>query len=292
MSSLPNGLDFNEATASGIVAARLKDSDDRRLSETMTAIVKHLHGIVGELRPTREEMRAAISFLTDVGHACDDNRQEWVLLFDLLGVSTLVEDINSSRPRQATRNTVRGPFYRPDAPMLRNGASISLDGKGEMLTVRCHVVDLDGAPVANAKVETWQANAEGWFENQQPDLQPENNLRGVFTTDADGGFWYRSVKPRGYDVPHDGPVGKLLSSLGYPLRRPAHLHFQISAPGFQTVTTQVFDADDPDIGEDAVLGVRQDLIGKFNAAGGEGGRREWTLDFVFVMARARPKRTS
>lgn len=292
MSSLPNGLDFNEATASGVVAARLRDSDDRRLAEAMTSVVNHLHKIVSELRPSREELRAAITFLTDVGHACDDNRQEWVLLFDLLGVSALVEDINSSRPRNATRNTVRGPFYRPDAPVLENGASISLDGKGETLTVRGKVVDLDGVPVVGARVETWQANAEGWFENQQPDLQPEFNLRGVFTTDGNGAFSYRSVKPRGYDVPHDGPVGRLLTDLGYPLHRPAHLHFQITAPGFQTVTTQVFDAEDPHIGEDAILGVRRDLIGNFRPVGNAGTAPGWALDFTFVMARKRPRRAT
>jgi protocatechuate 3,4-dioxygenase beta subunit len=292
MSTVPKGVDFNEATAPSIVAARLKAARDERLSESMTAIVKHLHAVVAELRPTRDELRAVISFFTDVGHACDDHRQEWVLLFDLLGVSALVEEINSVRPPKATRNTVRGPFYRPDAPLLPLGASISLDGKGESLTVRGKVVDLDGAPVANATVETWQANAEGLFENQQPDLQPEFNLRGVFTTDSDGDFWYRSVKPEGYGVPCDGPVGELLAQLGYPLRRPAHLHFQISAPGFQTITTQVFDGKDPLLGEDAVLSVRPDLIGDFCIANSGNRNREWELDFTFVMARARRQESS
>ncbi|MEC9343038.1 MAG: 6-chlorohydroxyquinol-1,2-dioxygenase, partial [Pseudomonadota bacterium] len=177
--------------------------------------------------------------------------------------------------------------YRPDAPRVPLGGSISLDGKGEPLDVHGKVVDLDGLPVANATVETWQANAEGFFENQQPDLQPEFNLRGIFTTDARGEFHYRSVKPKGYGVPCDGPAGELLKQLGYPLHRPAHLHFQISAPGYQTITTQIFDGNDPLLGEDAILGVRPDLIGEFRPGNADGKPREWTLDFTFVMARAR-----
>lgn len=285
MSSLPKGVEFDEVSAPEIVAARLKAGHDERLSESITAIVKHLHALVVELRPTRDELRAVISFLTDVGHACDDRRQEWVLLFDLLGVSALAEEINTVRPAKATRNTVRGPFYRPDAPHLPLGASISLDGKGEPLTVRGKVLDLDGEPVANATVETWQANADGLFENQQPDLQPEFNLRGVFTTNDDGEFWYQSVMPNGYSVPCDGPAGQLLKQLGYPLHRPAHIHFQISAAGFQTITTQVFDGKDPLLAEDALLSVRPELIGEFAVTSSGDPERE--LEFTFVMARAR-----
>ncbi|PHP66705.1 6-chlorohydroxyquinol-1,2-dioxygenase [Zhengella mangrovi] len=292
MSSLRKGVDFNETTAPAIVTGRLKTARDERLSESLTAIVRHLHAVVAELRPSREELRSVIAFLTDVGHACDDHRQEWVLLFDLLGVSSLVEEINTVRPARATHNTVRGPFYRPDAPRLSLGASISLDGKGEPLVVRGKVVDLDGEPVANARVETWQANHEGLFENQQPDLQPEFNLRGIFSTNARGEFWYRSVKPKGYGVPSDGPAGQLLEQLGYPLRRPAHLHFQIAAPGFQTITTQVFDGNDPLLGEDALLSVRPDLIGTFRPVNDGTATPEWALDFTFTMARARRQEAS
>lgn len=279
-----DNLDFNERNASEVIAGRLRPGNDR-LGAAVSEIVSHIHAVVRDLRPTREELRDVVAFLTDVGHATDDHRQEWVLLLDVLGVSTLVETINSTRPPSATPNAVRGPFYRPDAPQLPLGASISLDAKGEPLTVNGIITDLDGKPVPGALLEIWQPNAEGIFENQQPDLQPEFNLRGTFVCDEQGAFIFRTVKPGGYSIPSDGPVGMLLQRLGYPLKRPAHLHFRVSAHGFQTIVTQIFDADDPSLTEDAILGVRRDLLGKFRRT--EAG--EWELEFPFVMARAKSR---
>ncbi|TPN89397.1 6-chlorohydroxyquinol-1,2-dioxygenase [Mesorhizobium sp. CU2] len=276
---------FSEANSAELVVERLKRHADGALPKFLVSLVEHLHLAVRETRPTAEDWRNAIKFLTEVGHASDAKRQEWVLLSDLLGVTALIEEINSRRPKGATPNTVRGPFYRADAPRLSLGANISLDGKGETLQVRGRVTDLDGGPVAHATVETWQANAQGFYENQQPDLQPEFNLRGVFQTGKDGGFHYRTVKPCGYAVPADGPVGQMLGGIGYPLRRPAHLHFIVRADGFETISTHVYDAGDPLLSEDALFGVKQELLGAF--------RREdvhWALDFTFVMVRARKER--
>lgn len=277
-----------EENSADIVARRIKAGDDAELSGALVKIVHCLHETVRELRPTARQLRAALEFLTEVGHASDDRRQEWVLLSDLLGVTQLVEEINARRPKGTTPNTARGPFYRPDAPQYAPGASISLDGVGEPLEVFGHVRDLDGRPVPGATVETWQANGHGHYENQEPDLQPEFNLRGVFRADDAGDFHFRSVRPAGYRVPDDGPVGKLLGRLGYPLRRPAHLHFIIGAPGFETVTTHVYDGADPHLGEDALLGVKPELVGDFRCRPGGAGAASWTLDFTFVMARARP----
>jgi protocatechuate 3,4-dioxygenase beta subunit len=277
---------FNEDNASEIVADRL-GRDGSRLAATLALFVRHLHGAVREARPTPADWRQAIRFLTEVGHASDDRRQEWILLSDLLGVTALVEEINAHRPKGATPNTPRGPFYRAAAPRYAAGASISLDGIGEPLAVKGRVSDLDGEPIVGATVETWQANGEGQYENQQPDRQPDFNLRGIFLTDDGGRFHYRSVKPAGYAVPSDGPVGQLLQSLGYPLRRPAHLQFMISAPGFDPVTTHVYDRSDPHVADDAVLGVRDELLGDFHAHRGTDGNRAWSLDFTFVMARSR-----
>jgi len=272
---------FSAENSAQLVAERLGSGGP--LPRTLAAVVAHLHAAVRETRPSVAEWRSAIAFLTEVGHASDEKRQEWVLLSDLLGVTALVEEINSRRPKGATPNTPRGPFYRPDAPRVALGGTISLDGVGEALEVRGSVQDLDGRPVAGARIETWQANGLGQFENQQPDLQPEFNLRGILTADAEGRFHYRTVKPAGYGVPEDGPVGQLLGRMGYPLRRPAHVHFMISAPGFETITTQVFDRCDPQIDSDAIFAVREDLIGDFRKV----GDGTWELEFAFVMARSR-----
>lgn len=277
---------FSERNSTEAVTDRLSAAKSRApkpLSDFAVRLVAHLHALVRETRPTRDDWRAAIAFLTEVGHATDERRQEWLLLSDLLGVSALVEEINARRPAGATPNTVRGPFYRPGAPELASGASLSLDGKGEPLAVGIRVQDLDGAPVAGAAVETWQANGEGWYENQQPDRQPEWNGRGMFRTGPDGCFAYRTVKPAGYGVPDDGPVGLLFKRLGLSLRRPAQLHFIVRAPGFETVTTEIFDRCDPDLGADALFGVRDALLGDFRRGPGTG----WTLDIAFVMARSR-----
>jgi protocatechuate 3,4-dioxygenase beta subunit len=277
---------FSEANSSEEFARRLSQSANEPLTKILAAVVTHLHDIVGELRPTPADWGKVIAFLTEVGHACDQHRQEWVLLSDLLGASALIEEINSRRPKAATPNTVRGPFFRADAPELALGSNISLDGVGELLEVSGQVRDLDGRPVANAEINTWQANAQGYYENQQPDLQPEFNLRGIFKADKDGCFHYRTVRPAGYSVPDDGPVGALMRKAGYPLRRPAHLHFMIKAPGFDTLTTHIFDASDPHLGEDAIFGVKPELVRAFERVEGAKGPH-WLLDFTFVLARAR-----
>ncbi len=282
-------LTFSEATSSQAFAERFSAGGESRLSELLVAAVTHVHELIKQFRPTQDEWRKLIALLTEVGHASDERRQEWVLLSDLIGASALVEEINSRRPRGATPNTIRGPFFRADAPEHRSGSSISLDGVGEPLVVSVRVEDLDGLPIEGAEVVTWQANAEGFYENQQPDLQPEHNLRGLFRTDAQGHFSYRSVVPAGYGVPADGPVGRMLSMTGYPLRRPANLHFVIRAKGFETITTHVYDAGDPHLHEDALFGVRPELIARFEPADVD-GRGAKAVNLTFVMIRARPGR--
>jgi len=278
---------FSEENSSEIVAGRLLKGENGALSRFLITVVDHLHSVVKEARPTRADWRGAINFLTEVGDASDEKRQEWVLLSDLLGITALVEEINARRPKGATSNTMRGPFYRADAPRLPLGADISLDGLGERLTARGKVVDLDGCALAGATVETWQANGQGLYENQQPDLQPEFNLRGVFTADEKGAFHYRTVRPGGYTVPDDGPVGRLLRAAGCPLRRPAHLSFMIRAKGFETLTTQVFDRAEAHLHKDPLFGVRPELIGDIRRDADDDGKLGWTLDFTFIMARAR-----
>ncbi len=246
-------------------------------------LLDHLYRVVEAVKPSPDDLRHMLDFLTELGQHSDTRRQEWVLLADILGVSTLVEDLSAARPAGATPNTLAGPFYRDDAPEMPDGADLSRDGKGQALAVTGRVTGMDGRAVAGARVEVWQANAEGRYENQEPDLQPEFNLRGRFRTDAEGRFAFRSVKPRGYRLPDDGPVGRLARQLGLTLERPAHLHFRVTAPGCQPLTTHVFDRDDPAIGRDALFGVKPELLGCFRREGSAEAPL-WTLDVAFVLA--------
>lgn len=283
----PAGSGFPGATSvqAEEFARRLATVEPSRLAAAAQASVGGLHALIAALRPSSDEFRLAIDFLTEVGHYADSRRQEWVLFADVLGVSALVEDQNSPRPPGATPNTVAGPFYRADVPMMPLGASISRDGKGEPLEVRGSVTALGGGAIGGARVEVWHANAEGVYENQEPDRQPEFNLRGCFRADADGGFRFASVKPRGYALPSDGPVGRLMTMLGLGLERPAHIHFRVSADGFETLTTHVFDRTDPAIDRDAIFAVKPELLADFRAVPVAGGTRRHALDVTFVLCR-------
>ncbi len=265
------------------LALRVGPQDRSRLAKAFLAIVGHVHDLVAELHPSNDELRAVIDFLTEVGHTADTRRQEWVLLSDVIGVSTRVEEINSPRPEGATPNTLPGPFYRADMPDLPDGANLSRDGIGEPLQVHLRLADLAGHPVPQAQVEVWQANAFGRYENQDPDLQPEFNLRGRLSSDSNGSVRFQTVKPRGYALPEDGPVGRLLRALDLRLERPAHLHFRVTAPGFQTLTTHIFDRNDPAIDRDALFGVRPELLADFRALPADAGQARHALDLCLVL---------
>lgn len=255
----------------------------RRLADALILTARHLHGLIAELRPSTEEFRHAVRFLTEIGHHTDRQRQEWVLLSDALGVSALVEELNNPRPLGATPNTVAGPFYRPDVPELPLGANLSRDGKGEMLRVRGRIVDTQGSALPGAMIEVWHANAAGIYENQQPDRQPEFNLRGRFRADAKGQFHFLTIKPAGYFLPLDGPVGRLMRALDCPLERPAHIHFRVTAEDHETLTTHVFDRADPAIGRDAIFGVKPELLADFRAIRASSGVPEHLLDLKLVL---------
>jgi hydroxyquinol 1,2-dioxygenase len=262
---------------------RLTTTGHSRLATAADAAVGGLHALVARLRPSSAEFQLAIDFLTEVGHSADARRQEWVLLADVLGVSSLIEDQNRPRPNGATPNTLAGPFDRPDAPETPLGASISRDHKGEPMEVEGRVVTLDGQAVSGARVEVWQANAEGLYENQEPDRQPEFNLRGRFQADTQGRFEFPTVKPKGYALPSNGPVGRLMLALGLGLERPAHVHFRVSADGFETLTTHIFDRSDPAISRDALFGVKPELMAEFRALPPHGKKRSHALDLNLVL---------
>jgi hydroxyquinol 1,2-dioxygenase len=282
---------FTEENSAEVVVGRNANAKDARLAEVMAVITRHLHEAVKEIEPTQEEWFEAIQFLTGVGHMCNDWRQEFILLSDVLGVSMLVDAINNRKPSGASESTVLGPFHVADAPELPMGSNICLDQKGEPMLVKGRILDIQDNPISGAKIDVWQANDEGFYDVQQKGIQPDFNLRGVFRTGPDGTYHFKGVKPRFYPIPDDGPVGKLLSRLGRHPYRPAHLHYILQANGFETLVTHIFDPDDPYIHSDAVFGVKESLLVNFeriddparvSEAGFDGPFVEVIHDFVLA----------
>jgi catechol 1,2-dioxygenase len=254
---------FSEERSGEVVAASFAGTPDDRLREIMTSLVQHLHAFVKDVDLTEPEWAAGIDFLTRVGQMCDATRQEAILLSDVLGVSMLVETINHRTGGQSTESTVLGPFHMVASPVKALGDDIALDGKGEPCLVTGRVIDDSGNPLPGASVDVWQANDEGFYDVQQPGVQPELNLRGMFTADANGEFWFRTIVPRYYPIPVDGPVGELITATGRHPFRPAHIHFIVSVPGHRTVTTHLFVDDSEYLDSDVVFGVKESLVRAF-----------------------------
>lgn len=272
---------FTEAHSAETVNGRIGPEASPRLRQIMEAVVNHLHALVKEVQLTPEEWETAIGFLTRTGQLCSDRRQEFILLSDTLGVSMLVDAINHRRPGKATENTVFGPFHVAGAPALPMGSRISRDGKGESCLFAGRVLDLDGRPIAGAVLDVWSDNADGFYDVQQPGVQPDWNNRGRFTTGPDGQYSFIGIRPVSYPIPDDGPVGQMLGALGRHPWRPAHMHFLVSAPGFDRLTTHVFVAGDTYLDSDAVFGVKTSLIADFKRTAT--GDAEWRCDFDFVL---------
>lgn len=274
---------FSEEGSAEAVNARMGDDINPRLAEVMSSLVRHLHAFAKEIDLKQDEWDLAIDFLTRTGQICSAERQEFILLSDTLGFSMLVDAINSRRPSGATENTVFGPFHVAEAPIRAMGDNICLDGKGETCLYEGRVVDVDGNPIEGATVDVWSDNADGYYDVQQPDIQPKFNNRGRFVTGADGAYRFIGIKPVAYPIPDDGPVGKMLSAMGRHPNRPAHLHFLITAPGYQKIVTHIFDGEDRWLSSDAVFGVKESLIAPFEPASGE---TRWHAPFDFVMVAA------
>ena len=216
-----------------------------------------------EVEPTFEEWERAVEFLAATGRMCDGQRQEFILLSDVLGVTMLVDAINHRKASEATESTVLGPFHMVESPPRELGDTIDLVATGDPCVVTGRVASLDGAPLAGAQVDVWQADDHGFYDVQQPGVQPPGNGRGLFTCDADGRFWFRTVTPSDYPIPTDGPVGRLLGASGRHPYRPAHIHLIVTAGGHLPVTTHVFVAGSPYLDSDAVFAVKQSLIRDF-----------------------------
>ncbi|MCZ2836714.1 dioxygenase family protein [Modestobacter sp. VKM Ac-2985] len=255
--------DIDEHTVTDAVVASFAGTSDARLREVLGALVRGLHTAIREVDPTLQEWEHAIDFLTRTGQTCDDVRQEFVLLSDVLGVSSLVENINHRKAGGATEATVLGPFHMTVSPPRSNGDSIDLVGGSEPCVVTGRVLSVSGAPVPGAEVDVWQADDHGFYDVQQPEVQPAGNGRGLFTTDDEGRFWFRTTVPAHYPIPTDGPVGELLAATDRPPYRPAHIHFIADAPGYVPVTTHIFVEGSPYLDADAVFAVKRSLVRDF-----------------------------
>ena len=280
----PAGAKHPYFTEDGSVAAvndRMGPDVDPRLREVLGSLVEHLHAFIKDIHLTQAEWELAVAFLTKTGQICSDERQEFILLSDTLGVSMLVDAINNRRPPGATENTVLGPFHVVNAPERKMGDTITLDGKGESCLFEGRVIDLHDNPIEGARLDVWSDNPDGYYDVQQPGIQPKWNNRGIFTTGADGAYRFIGIKPVSYPIPNDGPVGKMLDHLGRHPYRPAHLHYTITAPGFQKLVTHTFVGDDYYIESDAVFGVKKTLVAPFERL--DDSPTLWRSPFDFVM---------
>lgn len=243
------------------VLAEVARAKDPRTREILSAAVRHLHDFAREVRLTEEEFQMACAFVAQAGQLTNASHNEVVLASGSLGLSTLVCLLNNGN-NGATETTANmlGPFWRMGAPRMKNGETlVRSDTPGLPLFFNAHVRKHNGEPVAGADVDVWHTSGEGFYENQDP-AQADMNLRGMFTTNEEGRFWFRSVRPIGYPIPVNGPVGDLLRALGRHNLRPAHVHFMITKPGLKTHISQVYFSDDPNLETDVQFGVTEALI--------------------------------
>ena len=271
-------LNLNQDNITQAVIARFADTPDPRLKEIMTSLVQHLHAFARDVRLTEEEWLLGIDFLTRTGHITDEKRQEFILLSDVLGLSMLTVAMNNEKPAGCTESTVFGPFHVRGAPHYELGADVANGAKGIPCVVRGTVRGIDGEPVPGARLDVWQSDDDGLYDVQHKGLA-HAQARGVLTADTEGGFHFRSIVAVPYAIPHDGPVGEMLQATKRHPWRPAHLHFMIEAPGYETLVTHIFRSDSEYLDSDAVFGVRKSLV------------RDWVrrpdgsylLEFDFVL---------
>jgi protocatechuate 3,4-dioxygenase beta subunit len=252
-----------EAAVTPAVEKAMSATSDARLREVMAAMVRHTHAFIREVQPTEDEFELGMRFLVDLGHATTSLKNEVVLFADVIGVSTLVGLLNHPLTAGQTAAALLGPFWRAHAPSCELGENLARsETPGEPLFASGYVRDVHGNPIAGAKVDIWHASPVGLYENQDPE-QAEMNLRGVFTTDSEGRYHFRSVRPAGYPVPTDGPVGDLLRAQHRHPYRPAHIHFMITKPGYKTLITQVFADDADNLQTDVTFSVIQSIVAHF-----------------------------
>ena len=285
--------EFDEKSITAAVIGRLSESDDARFKQVMTSLIGHLHDFVREVKLTESEWFKAIQFLTDVGQTCTDKRQEFILLSDTLGVSVLVITLNHPADEGSAESTVLGPFYWEGAPDLPRGSNLAEGVKGEPAFYSGRVLSQDGRPLENALLDIWSGDGEGNYDMQIPE-ETGMKARGRIRTDAEGRYWFRSIRPTFYPVPTDGPVGRMLRKMGRHPYRPGHIHMIVSAPGYLAVTTHLFVAESPYLDSDAVFGTKESLVAQFErhppgvAPNGEPVDTPfYTVNYDFRLRRAR-----
>jgi protocatechuate 3,4-dioxygenase beta subunit len=254
----------NQAAVTDAVVAAFSRTEDPRLREILLALVRHLHGFVREVRLTEQEFQEATRIIAALGHKTTASHNEVVLMAGSLGVSALICLLNNGDDGQTeTQANLLGPFWRDDQPSSASGDTlVRSPTPGPGLVVHASIADRAGRPVAGSEVDVWHSSPEGLYENQDP-AQAEMNLRGRFVTDQAGRFHFRSVKPAGYPIPIDGPVGELVRATGRHHYRPAHLHFMVYKPGFKTMISQIYVPDDEHIDSDVQFGVTRALVGDY-----------------------------
>jgi hydroxyquinol 1,2-dioxygenase len=252
---------FDDTQLTQAVLKSFAGAPDPRTALLLRHLITHVHQLVRETELTFDEWRAAIDFLTRTGQTCSAFRQEYILLSDVLGVSMLVDAINHKHHPGATDTTVLGPFYVGEHRVVPHGTDLAPGAPGEKLWVEGQVTDATGKPLAEAAIDVWHADGDGHYDSQQPDYRPDQpRMRARFISGADGRFYFRTIVPHSYPVPTDGPVGELLAAARRHAMRPAHIHFLLDAPGFDTLVTHVFAAGNEHLGSDAVFGVKPSLI--------------------------------
>jgi protocatechuate 3,4-dioxygenase beta subunit len=240
-----------------VFAGYISQETDARTREVLTAMTRHIHDFVREVNLTHDEWRKGLELLEWAGRITTPERNEFVLLSDVVGLSSLVDMQNSVEG--ATSSSVLGPFHVSNPPALAIGGDMKRDFEGEVLLVEGTVRDMDGAPIPNAKIDIWQTAPNGLYSSQD-EAQHIHSFHGLMETDENGRYAFTTVRPVSYTVPDDGPVGELLRAAGRHPWRPSHLHYIVSAEGFRSLVTEVFPEDDPYLDQDTVFGVRDDLV--------------------------------
>ena len=268
---------LDQSNITDAVLQSMQNTNDPRLKEIMSRLVQHLHDFAREVSLTEQEWLYAIEFLTRVGQTCDEKRQEFILLSDVLGLSSLVDMMNQRKPVGCTESTPIGPFHTQQSPEVEKNGDVAQGAPGSVCYVEGAVRGLSGERVPHAQLEVWQADANGLYDVQYEDLD-HPRARATLVADEQGRFAFRSVLAQPYPVPTDGPVGHLLDATGRHAWRPAHLHFVVQAPGYETLVTHVFRRHDPYLEQDAVFAVRQSLITEWSEQ--PDGSYRMSFDFV------------